>query len=293
MKICLGSAQFGLNYGLTNKNVKVNKNQVFNLLDFAIENGITLIDTSPSYGNAEITLGKYPQIKKFNICTKIDPIEGDSITNCKLKKITSKVTSSLKTLNSNSFDTLLTHGPTDFLKKGNAELFSTLKNLKSNGLVKNIGASVYNVTQIESIIDQFEVDVLQVPISIFDQRLLNIGILQKVIDKGIKIQARSIFLQGLVLENPSNLGKFFNPIKANIKKFQDTCSKENLTPLVACINFIKAISHIDTAIVGVTSLAQLEGILKANHREINNFDWSSFKIDQEEFLNPTNWPVPS
>ena len=88
MKICLGSAQFGLNYGLTNKNGKVNENQVINLLDFAIENGISLIDTSPSYVDAEITLGKYPQIKNFNICTKIDPIEGDFITNCKLKKIT-------------------------------------------------------------------------------------------------------------------------------------------------------------------------------------------------------------
>ena len=290
MKICLGSAQFGLNYGLTNKNGKVNKNKVFNLLDFAIENGITLIDTSPSYGDAEITLGKYPQIKKFNICTKIDPIEGDFITNCKLKKITSKVTSSLKTLNSSSFDTLLTHGPTDFLKKGNVDLFSTLQNLKSNGLVKNIGASVYNVTQIESIIDQFEVDVLQVPISIFDQRLLNNGILQKVIDKGIKIQARSIFLQGLVLENPSNLDKFFNPIKANIKKFQDTCSRKNLTPLSVAVNFIKTINHIDIAIVGITSQKQLEEVNMANLKEINHFDWDAFRIDQEEFVNPTNWP---
>ena len=293
MKICLGSAQFGLNYGLTNKEGKINKNQVFQLLDFAIKNGINLIDTSPSYGNAELILGKYPKIKKFDICTKIDPIEGDLVTQSKLLQITSKLEDSLNALNINSFDTLLTHGPNDLLKKGNTQLFSTLKNLKSNGLVKNIGASVYTGTQIELILDQFEVDVLQIPFSIFDQRLLHNGTLQKVANKGIKIQVRSIFLQGLILENPTNLSNFFNPIKINIKKFQDTCSKENLTPLVACINFIKAISHIDTAIVGVTSLAQLEGILKASHKERNNFDWSSFKIDQEEFLNPTNWPVTS
>ena len=59
MTIILGSAQFGLNYGITNKKGKVSEQELVKILELAAESGITTIDTAPAYGSSEETLGKY------------------------------------------------------------------------------------------------------------------------------------------------------------------------------------------------------------------------------------------
>ena len=52
-KLCLGSAQFGLDYGITNKKGKLDFNEVKEILGFAEDCGINYIDTAQDYGNAE------------------------------------------------------------------------------------------------------------------------------------------------------------------------------------------------------------------------------------------------
>jgi len=39
-KIAIGTAQFGMNYGISAQNLKVNNSEILNILDFATKNGI-------------------------------------------------------------------------------------------------------------------------------------------------------------------------------------------------------------------------------------------------------------
>ena len=56
-QVCLGTAQFGLPYGVTNTSGQVNELEVRSLLFEASKAGLSLIDTAQSYGNAEAVLG--------------------------------------------------------------------------------------------------------------------------------------------------------------------------------------------------------------------------------------------
>ena len=56
-----------------------------------------------------------------------------------------------------------------------------LKNLKTNGLVKRIGISVYNFNDISDF-ELSDFDIVQIPISIFDQRFLKEGYLENIIE---------------------------------------------------------------------------------------------------------------
>jgi len=69
MKYCLGTVQFGTDYGIQD-NGRPKEQQVFDILDYAIDNGIKTIDTAFAYGDAESIIGNYfcknPQKKKKN-----------------------------------------------------------------------------------------------------------------------------------------------------------------------------------------------------------------------------------
>src|SRR3989304_10330472 len=75
-KLSLGTVQFGIPYGISNKNGKPNTKTVFEILEYALKNGINSFDTSPAYGRSEKILGSYLNKKKINtiIMTKIPKI---------------------------------------------------------------------------------------------------------------------------------------------------------------------------------------------------------------------------
>ena len=51
MKLVLGSAQFGMNYGLFN-NKKINHKEFKKIENLVLNSNITLIDTSSNYGDS-------------------------------------------------------------------------------------------------------------------------------------------------------------------------------------------------------------------------------------------------
>ena len=49
-KMVLGTAQFGMDYGIANVNGKPKHKQIFDILDIAWEKGVRRFDTAPDYG---------------------------------------------------------------------------------------------------------------------------------------------------------------------------------------------------------------------------------------------------
>ena len=71
-KIVLGTAQFGMDYGITNSEGKVKDKEISNILKLAESKGINYLDTAPAYGDAENIIGKHLlKYKTFNIISKL------------------------------------------------------------------------------------------------------------------------------------------------------------------------------------------------------------------------------
>ena len=73
MKLALGTAQFGLDYGISNLRGKVAINKVKDILDLSNSHGIEIIDTAIAYGSSQQVLGTLG-VDNFSIVTKLPEI---------------------------------------------------------------------------------------------------------------------------------------------------------------------------------------------------------------------------
>ena len=107
-------------------------------------------------------------------------------------------------------DCILFHRAKDLFTKRGVTIYKILRHLKKNKKISKIGVSIYDLKEIKKILKKYKIDVLQIPFNVLDQRLLNSNFLGLLKRRKIEIHARSIFLQGLTLnENlaPTKLKK--------------------------------------------------------------------------------------
>lgn len=292
MELCIGTAQFGISYGIANRYKKVSKQDSLRILKLAVENGISYIDTASTYGDAEEVIGQLQNLdKQFKIISKSPNISNHHITTQDSDIIIKSVLNSIKKLGVSSLHAVLLHHGHDLLKPGGAVLFEALKDLRQNGVIKKIGVSVYDRFEIESIIQQFDVDIIQVPMNILDQRLLQDNLLVNLKNRGIEIDVRSVFLQGVLLMNPKNLPPFFNVALDTINILRNDITDANLKMIDACLGFVKSVDFISRIIVGVNSVSQLNEICESFQKDCSNINYPKYSFHDEIVLNPSRWPV--
>lgn len=199
-KLCLGTVQFGMKYGVNNViNRQPTWEESFAMLDYAIENGIETIDTARAYGEAELILGEYFRNRrnssKVKIISKLRPnvIEDGCDVYGKVRE---ELEDSLRRIGIEKLHGYLLHTP-EYIYQ--SEILKSLQKLKEEGLVDNIGISIYDLKEGYAAIDTGIVDYIQLPYSILDQRGIKSGFIQKAKDAGITIFTRSAFLQGLFM----------------------------------------------------------------------------------------------
>ena len=287
MKIALGTAQFGLSYGATNNKGIVSSNEISKILDYARNNDILTIDTASAYGESERNLGNSDiDLTKFQVITKTPPeLYSKEVEICFRK--------SLDNLKLNKVYGLLLHRAENILSDVNGDIWGELKNLKKNDLVEKIGVSVYKEEEINQILDRYEIDLIQLPINVLDQRLLESGILKRIKDKNIEIHARSIFLQGILLEKLDKLPEYFLPFKDSLKKWHKFLEEYSLTPIEGALSFAYSLDILDYIVLGVTSLDNLQEITSAFDRikSLPNIDYFSFASNDEALINPSLWKL--
>ena len=107
-KMVLGTAQFGMDYGIANLSGKPSKMEVFKILDLAWEKGVRSFDTAPGY-DSEVILGEFILANGIQdeaiVLTKISSLDGVSDYQ---QRIRTSLESSLKNLDC-SFDVLFFH----------------------------------------------------------------------------------------------------------------------------------------------------------------------------------------
>jgi len=280
MKLALGTVQFGLDYGVTNHDGQVAIDEVKDILDYAKTNNIDTLDTAARYGNSEQVLGEVG-VNNYRIITKTTPLKNG------VDGVIKDFHQSLDNLNIGQVDGLLIHNIDDVKDRRFGDLFHKLNELKEEGLINKIGFSTYTPDQVDFLLENFDFDLIQVPFNVFDTRLIEGGQLQALKKKNIEIHARSIFLQGVLLDF-DNLSSYFSKWKKQFDKYQSTVEKSGLSLLEYALNFTLNVQEIDKILVGVNSADQLKEIVQAKKKQSS---LSAFPIDDIALLNPGLWKV--
>jgi hypothetical protein len=285
-KLAIGTAQFGLNYGI-NKAAPVNLKEIRRILNFAKKNKINTLDTAYVYKNAETKLGIIG-VNDWNIISKIPPMPKTIVD--EKKWIYSKFLTSLKNLRVSNINTVLIHDSNTILNRINGDrIYKTLDELKKNKLVKNIGCSIYSPSELNKLIKRYNFDVVQAPFNIFDRRILTSGLSKIIERKKIKLHLRSIFLQGLLLVEQNNLNKKFSKYKKKLSIFHKWAKENKITYLRACISMVSQIKF-QKLIVGVFNHLQLEDIVYSCSQSTKSVPDFYIKSD-DSLINPSRWEL--
>lgn len=287
MKLGIGSAQFGMTYGALNKSGQPSFNEVRSILESAAESGVHLIDTAPAYGNSEEILGHcIPQANPFQIVTKTPHFKTDRITRQEVAALQRSFHDSLRKLRQEELYGLLLHHADDLLTANGELLFEAMLDLKATGRVRKIGVSVYNAWQIDAIFSRYPLDLIQVPLNVFDQRLLHSGHLKKLTEQGLEIHARSPFLQGVLLASPEELPEHFRSITSHLQHYRRWLSANRLSPAQAALGFLNQLPEIDAVIVGMETEEQFQENLHEVRKPWPVCDMRQFAIEYEAIIDP-------
>ena len=176
----------------------------------------------------------------------------------------SKNFKSLSSLGLKKIEGIYLHHQEDLLRKKSSEIYKTLIKLKKFGYVKKVGVSIYDLKKLKKIISLYNIDMVQVPINIFDRRFLDKQLINLITKKKIELNARSIFLQGILLKSRKNLNKKFLDLdNKTFKNWYSWIAEKNISQLDACISFIKSIKTVSNIIIGINNLEQLKMIFKS------------------------------
>jgi aryl-alcohol dehydrogenase-like predicted oxidoreductase len=286
-KIALGTVQFGVDYGINSISGQVASNEVVNILNYARSHKIGLLDTAPTYGNSEQILGD-AKVKDFKIVTKTRYFDQTIITDKEISLLTSDLNQSMQSLKQKSLYGLLVHNADDLFKTGADKIINQLQAFKQQGLISNIGVSIYTGDQLQKIIDRFDIDLVQLPFNILDKRLIDSGVLYEIYNQGIEVHARSVFLQGLLLMTEHSQLKQFNRWKSLWRLWHEWLGDNKLTALEATIRYAISIPQISKVLVGVDSKNQLRDIIQAADGNLPAIPKELF-TDDTDLLNPSNW----
>lgn len=289
MKLAIGTAQFGLDYGIANDHGKVSQKEIKKILDLARSSNISLLDTAMDYGDSEFSIGEAGS-EDFDIVSKI----GDIPVNEKNTKdfIYNKLKNTLDCLGIKSLYGLLLHRPENLLNKNGIAIYETLSEFKEMGLVKKIGISIYEPDDLNKIIPNFELDIVQSPINIFDRRLINSFWADELKKKGMEIHARSIFLQGLLLIDPTKRPAYFKKWNKLFKEYDEWLYEKKVSNFELCIRYVLSQDSIDKVIIGIDSREQLKEIIdlyssKSEKLTVPNELFSNDK----SLINPSCWKI--
>jgi aryl-alcohol dehydrogenase-like predicted oxidoreductase len=285
-KLGLGTVQWGQAYGVANaERRRPSHDEIGLMLDRARAAGIDLLDTAQVYGEAETVIGRHAaSLDGWRIVTKVAPIAGEGLA------MDLALTLSLDRLHCASVYGLLIHNQEDLTAAHGSTIWCALQELKSQGLVAKIGVSVYDPEQFERIFDRYQVDLVQIPFNLYDQRFLRTGWLDRLQCAGVEVHARSAFLQGLLLMAPDAMPAQFSPWANHQRRLYQSLKSLGISALAASLRFCLQQPGIARVIVGCEAPEQVDGILQAAANTSALLpEPETFALDDSAVIDPRRW----
>ena len=285
MKLAIGTAQFGLPYGIANQRGQVAREEIMAILNYAWTEGVRSLDTAIAYGDSEQRLGEIG-VEKWQLISKL-PALPESCSEV-AAWVRESVLGSLERLKLSKLHGLLLHRSHQLLGNQGHELYRSLVALRDEGIVDKIGISIYNPDELDALYPYFKLDLVQAPFNIMDRRMVTSGWLSRLHEAGAEIHARSVFLQGLLLMDAAERPVTFDRWQTLWDRWHYWLNQQCLTPLQACVGFVQSQPHIDQVVVGVDSLVQLKEILCVEKIKSVAVP-KSLSTEDVQLLNPSNW----
>jgi aryl-alcohol dehydrogenase-like predicted oxidoreductase len=286
-KFIIGTAQFGMDYGVANSNGQPSESTIREIIECATENEVFYYDTAISYGNSEEILGKiFGELKihqLVKVFTKIPKrTEVDS-----LGSIAESIKKSLSRLKTEQLFGLLIHSEFDHLH------LEELSKIKEAGFCKHIGLSTGHDSSFNSkILKNQNLELLQIPANLLDRRNLIPTILDNAVEK--RVIVRSIYLQGLFSMLPQAISEFHKPLKPLLKRLNQIAQEFEMTLNELALRYILSYSP-SYVVIGAESIAQFQKNLAWFKRDplkkeiLDRIHSVSFDLDLR-LITPNLWP---
>ncbi len=289
IELALGTAQFGLDYGVTNSTGQIHSDEAKIILKKLAREGHVAIDTAPAYGDSEIILGQIKDLDTFAVSTKLPHVDWSADWPDIESELEDSLQQSLENLKLDSVERLWLHQP-DALNTAHLEsLIHWFETKKHQQLIRSFGASIYYleaITHWHEKLNQF--DWIQAPGNILDQAIFDQDVLDYCQTHDINIQIRSVFLQGLLLAPEQASVNFPGHVLEAVDHIHQQAKVLGTTPHHLCVDFIRR-SHAQSALVGVSSIEELNALLKVWHYPLLDQSYSEFALTGDPWLNPANW----
>ncbi len=291
-RLVMGTVQFGMPYGATNTRGQVPLQEVAAIVHRADEVGIRLVDTATGYGTSEAVLGGVlPAYSSIDVVTKLPPFAGFAIAATDITEMHDTVLRSLELLRRSKIYGLLLHHSGDLFKPGGERVVELLDRFKRDGIAERVGVSVYDTEDIDRILKVFRPDIVQMPINLFDQRFVQSGHVGQLRRAGIEVHARSIFLQGILLTETFRLPHYFRPFAKQFANYSNFIGEHGITRLAACLSFMMEQSGADHVLIGVTSVDELDQILRALPQSVTLPPMGQLASSEHALIDPRKWRV--
>lgn len=272
----IGTAQWGLDYGATNESGRLADSVVQEILGLMRANNISYIDTAASYGDSELRIGDL-SASGIHIQTKLSA-KGNTCDG-----LNANFHQSLRRLKKESVDSLLIH---DWFGLDQIEIEAVCEFFElsiNQGLTQHVGISAYDLSDLERASQMLSIwDTAQVPVNVLDQRFIGVrGTFPK-----IAFQARSIFLQGLLLSPGLITPSSSHP---DVIKFRDFALERNADPLSLCLQFINEQDWLDSVIIAPTKIQEFIQILQAMQSWEIDVNFQHFNSTDAKLIDPRTW----
>lgn len=285
MRIALGTAQFGLPYGIANQSGQVAYDEIESILGEARSAGLDTLDTAINYGACEQRLGEIG-IGHWRVVTKLPAVPDDcpDISGW----VRSNVAGSMGRLKIKRLYGLLLHRPQQLLSPAGDDLYRAMVALKNEFKVEKIGVSIYDPEELDTLWPRFRFDLVQAPHNVMDRRIATSGWLARLHEAGTEVHVRSVFLQGLLLVKQEDRPAAFNRWQPLWDRWHCWLADEHLTPLQGCLGFALSKPEIDRVVVGVDSVRHLREILACIDMP-NLMPPISLLSEDPDLINPSRW----
>jgi aryl-alcohol dehydrogenase-like predicted oxidoreductase len=287
IRFALGTAQFGLDYGVANRSGQVGQSEVAAILCCAAAAGIDTLDTAIAYGQSEASLGLVG-MTGWRVITKLPPLPHD-ISDVP-RWIDDQIGGSLRRLGITQLEAVLLHSSRDLLGRHRDTYLRTLSDVKSAGLTRAVGVSIYEPAELDDLWPIWRPDIVQAPCNVLDRRLTRSGWLERLSRHGVRVHVRSAFLQGLLLMPPERRPDGFEPWSAVLDRWSAWCNGRGVSPLQGALAFVQALNGVEFVVVGVDAVEQLQQILALSTGAEPPPPEDMFSEDRN-LIDPSRWKV--
>ena len=276
-RLGLGVARFGA--AASGDSSRMGAAEAFATVALAADAGIRLIDCPAEPEEAERIVGQVlPREPAFRVMAHTARVEGGS------GAVLRRLRTSLRRMKLGRADAVLAH-PAAMTAADGPKLWDGLLRLKDEGVVGAVGIAACVCDDPVGLARRFRPDLMQLPLSLLDQRLLANGALDEIAGRGVELHLRSIFLHGLLLFEGGQAGTP-TPLSPQISRVRRVLAEAGADPMQAALAFALSQPQASHVVVGVGSPAELRAVVRAAASPSPQLDWDALRMETACSLDP-------